>query len=266
MFPKKRIINMKQKIFALMAGLALSGSVLGTSMNDTIVFPVIDTVKSESKFQDTLSFDAYVYSRYVWRGVNFGMAPSIQGNVNYQAGNFGIGTYVAKTMNGNTVGYGNTTNIYAYFTYKGLTLIADDYYFYDEDNLDAYFNWSDTTLHFIETRLKYEYNKKCYALIAADVYGARNRDNDGIYIEGGYRLSDNTSFFIGGVTGKSSLNFATQGGLTNIGLTTKKSIKLSTVYSLPLTGTISVNPNYKNITDNPGVGRNAINMVIGVSF
>lgn len=229
-----------------------------TSNADTAI---VDTARTSP-----FTFDGYLFSRYVWRGVNFGASPSIQGQLTYTVSGFTAGCFIAKSLNGNAVGFSNTSNIFLSYKYKSVSITVDDYFFYDEDNLDRYLDWSDTTLHFIETRLRYD-NERYYGFIGYNVYGAEGINKDAAYIEAGYKFPKHgLSLFAGYLTGKSDLNFSTKAGLTNIGVTKEKRIHISGKYSLPLIGSLIINPNYKHIVDLPRVARNFITMVIGVSF
>lgn len=222
---------------------------------------IVDTAKTSP-----FSFDGYLFSRYVWRGVNFGSSPSIQGQLAYTASGFTLGCFVAKSLNGNAVGFSNTSNIFVSYQYKGVSLTVDDYFFYDEDNLDRYMDWSDTTLHFIEARLRYD-GKRCYGFAGYNFYGADGINKDAVYLEVGYKFpTQGLSFFAGYLTDKSDLNFSTEAGFTNIGITKEKELKLNDKLSLPLTCSVIVNPNYENIVDLPRVTRSFITMVVGAAF
>ncbi len=232
------------------------------SPTDSIPAPQ-DTTATDTARTSPFTFDGYLYSRYIWRGVNFGGCPSIQGQLAYTNGGFTVGTFVAKSLNGQSVGFANTSNVFVSYKYKGVSLTMDDYFFYDEDNLDRYLDWSDTTLHFIEARLRYD-GTRCYGFVGYNVYGADGINKDALYIEVGYKFpKDDLTVFAGFLTDKSDLNFATSGGVTNIGITKEKK---NVIGKLPVTGSLVLNPNYENIVDLPGVKRSFLTLVIGTSF
>lgn len=248
--------------------LCLCSSLIATANYgvDTVATPTIDTTAVDTASTSPFTFDGYLFSRYVWRGVNFGASPSIQGQLAYTASGFTAGCFIAKSLNGNAEGFSNTSNIFVSYKYKGVSITLDDYFFYDEDNLDRYLDWSDTTLHFIETRLRYD-GERYYCFVGYNVYGAEDINKDAAYIEVGYKFPKHgLSLFAGYLTGKSDLNFSTEAGFTNVGVTKEKKLQLNDRYSLPLTGSLIVNPNYKNIVDLPRVTRSFVTMVIGVSF
>ncbi len=225
-----------------------------------------DSIPSDST-ESPFTLNAYLYSRYVWRGVNFGSSPSAQGQLMYGNSGFFVGCFVAKALNGNLIGFSNTSNIFLGYGYKGVSLTVDDCFFYDETNLDRYLDWtSDTTLHFIETRLRYD-RERWYSFVGVNVYGAKANYNDGVYIEAGYKFPKHgLTLFAGGLTGRSDLNFSTAAGVTNIGITKEKMIRISPSFSLPITGSVIVNPNYTNIVDLPRVSRDFVTLVLGTYF
>lgn len=212
-----------------------------------------------------VNLDVFLFSRYAWRGVQFGSGPSVQAQLSYTKGGFIAACYVAKSINGGNTGYPNTSNIMLGYQYKGVSLFVDDYYFYDEDNLDRYFDWSDTTLHYTELRLKYDH-ARFYGMGGYNVYAAKGA-NKALYIEAGYKVPDHgLTFFAGYLFDTSDLNFSTTAGLTNIGVTKLKELRVNDKFALPVFGTLMVNPNYKNVVDTPGVGRNALTLVVGTFF
>lgn len=255
---------MKNIISALLFCAALSSQattiVPDSSITDSTIV-VVDTTAV-----DPFSLDVYLYSRYVWRGVGFGGSPSVQAQVAYTHKGFIAACYVSKSLNGNSVGFSNTSNVMLGYQYKGFSVTLDDYFFYDEDNLDRYLDWSDTTLHFIETRLRYDGNR-WYGFAGYNVYAAEMAVRDGVYIEGGYRIpKHDLTLFVGYLTDGSDLNFTTTAGITNIGITKEKRLRFSDKFSIPITGSLIVNPNYVNVVDLPRVTRSFITLVVGTQF
>jgi hypothetical protein len=220
-----------------------------------------------------------LYSRYFWRGVKFGTGPSVQGfmELSHESG-FGIGGYVCGNITGSFADFGNTTNLYIWYETDigddaGVTVILDDYYFYDEDNLDMTFDYSDTTLHYIEARLEGNIGK-LDGVVGYSIYqGDINPDPDtgelGVqdtapYIELGYSVNDDTRIFAGGVTGASALNFQTKEGITNIGITHSRYLR-----GIPIETTFAVNPAYKNTGLVQGFrppGRSAVSLIVAITL
>jgi len=194
----------------LLCSSLLANAISGIQAPET---PDTNSTSVDTNKVSPFTFDGYLFSRYVWRGVNFGASPSIQGQLAYTTSGFTAGCFVAKSLNGNAVGFSNTSNIFLSYKYKGVSLTVDDYFFYDEDNLDRYLDWSDTTLHFIETRLRYD-GERCYGFAGYNVYGAEGINKDAVYLEVGYKFpKHDLSIFAGYLTDKSDLNFSTKGGV-----------------------------------------------------
>lgn len=246
----------------------LCSSLTSQAAPDSTYVNAIDTA---AVFVDTTSnkgdvdLDVFLMSRYAWRGVQFGTGPTIQAQLSYTKGGFMAAGYVAKSTYGGATGYPNTSNIMLGYQYKGVTVTVDDYFFYDEDNLDRYLDWSDTTLHFIETRLRYDHDR-FYGMAGYNVYAAKGA-NKALYVEVGYKVpKQGLLLFAGYLFDRSDLNFSTSAGMTNVGITKQKEVKINDHFSLPLFGTLMVNLNYKNVVDTPGVGRNFLTLVVGVSL
>ena len=74
-----------------------------------------------------LSFnvDLGVASRNIWRGLDYGSSPSIWGDLYGSFKKFSIGAMGTSTLNGSKSGYGNWMELYASYTFKNLTFVAD---------------------------------------------------------------------------------------------------------------------------------------------
>lgn len=206
------------------------------------------------------------FNRYIWRGVNFADAPSVQALFAYKKGGFEIGTYGATTLNGDKRGYGNTIEIYASYAYKNFSVTIDDYFFYETtDSLNKYFEYGDNTTHFLEGRFRYDHDK--FYLMAGYTLYSRSSDNtNGLYLEGGYYINDVIRVVAGGLTSSSFLNFQDQGGITNIGIYGTKNLSVTPTFGLDLEAALIVSPNYKHVAEVPGVARNPVHFLIGIMF
>lgn len=235
-----------------------------------------DSTADSSEFSLNTGFG--LFSRYLWRGVKFGTGPSAQGfmELSHESG-FGIGSYVCSNFAGSFGDFGNTSNLYIWYTTAlgedaEITFVLDDYYFYDEDNFDMTFDYSDTTLHYIEARVQGRFGR-LDATVGYSVYQGSVRDettnelvaqDTAPYIEIGYAVNEDTRIFAGGVTGASALNFQTKEGISNVGISHKREIKSTPVYT-----TFVVNPSYKNIGSVTGFrqpGRSAISLVVAIKI
>jgi len=66
-----------------------------------------------------------VYSRYVWRGTDFGNSPSIQPGISYTTGPLTLGAWSAWQFSGN----GSENDLYASYAMGDYSLTITDYYF-----------------------------------------------------------------------------------------------------------------------------------------
>lgn len=217
-----------------------------------------DSIKT--KIETDLQFS--IATRNLWRGIIFGNSPSLQTLLICRIKSLEIGLFGTLSTNGSRLGYPNTTEAYISYYKDGFALSLSDYYFFNtEDSLNDYFDYSKTTQHFLEARLKYS-NDKIWILGGYNVYSGSWVGNYSTfpYVEIGYTY-ENISFFIGGVTNKSTLNFMEKGGITNIGIKIEKPIILGS-----LSAYVVYNPNYRYITDIREVGKNPINLVGILTF
>ena len=235
---------------------------------------LVETPADTSAF--SLETGLSIYTRYFWRGVKFGSGPSLQGLMEFShKKGFGVGAYVCGNLTGSFMDFGNTTNLYIWYGTDigddgGITVILDDYYFYNEDNADDAFDYTDTTRHYIEARLEGNCGKfdgtVGYSIYQGDIKvdpdtGEVGEQDSAPYIELGYSVNNDTRLFIGGVTGASALNFQDKEGITNIGITHSRDLR-----GLPVETTFVVNPAYKNISDVPGATRSAISLVVAITL
>ena len=221
--------------------------------------------KSKSKFE--FNSELTLASRNYWRGIGLGESPSIQGLICVSRYGFELGTYGGVTANGNRVGYGNWVENYLTYKYKNVSLTVDDYFFLSEvDSLNDFFNYqAKSTKHYVEARLKYEY-KRIQLMAGYTIYSATADTTTGLYAEAIFDAGKGTSFFAGYLTAPSMLNFTDKAGFTNIGVSYKRHIKISSEFQPVLKTSVVFNPSYNSIPQLPGLGRNPVNLVFTMTF
>ena len=234
-----------------------------------------DAPDSTSKF--SLNTEVTIASRNVWRGVNYGNnLPTIQGTLGVIYKSIEVGAFGTVTVNGDRKGFGNWMELYSTYTLSNRwSVTLDDYYFFSYDSLNDYFNWNPkNTQHLIEARVKYNVDKKFWILGSYNFY-AGDGSQKAFYFEGEYFLTKELSLLLGALTGPSTLNFYAKGGVTTVGLSATRQLKMTKNLSVPLKTRLIFNPNYKNIATytgagcDPGyngLGRNPVNFVISVTF
>ncbi len=260
---------MTQKLFFTIVLLSLGNIVFG--QNDT------------TKNKITVDFGTDLYSRYIWRGSQFGgNSPSLQPGLAATCKNLEIGVWGAYSLGGNNPS--QEMDLYASYSFADdmFSVIVTDYFFPVENGAYNYFEYDkDKTGHILEGGLSFNGTKKIPVSFSAYVnfYGDDSQtlgDNPsditsfnqktGIqfsnYFEFGYNTSSKNTdltFFIGftlnnpkkpdnttGYIGESGF-YGTGPGIVNLGLTASKSLKISDDYSLPLTLSFITNPQAQRV-------------------
>lgn len=174
-------------------------------------------------------------SNYVWRGTKFGSGPAIQPYVAFTAGNFTLGSWGSFCF---STAEAAEADLYLSYGFDfGLSLSVTDYYFPGT----PYFDYSDTTgSHGFELNTGYELGGLSiaanYMLNEAGNAGTAGGD---LYFELGYSFST-FGCFIGAGDGWHTPDgsFA----VCNLGLTAQRSLQVTETFTLPLSGTVVLNP------------------------
>jgi len=173
-----------------------------------------------------------LYSSYVWRGVQFG-GPSIQPTVEFSKGGFSVGAWGSADF----AGYMEMDLYMSYGFDFGLSVGLTDYYY---PGLE-YFDFSEETgAHGLEVNLGYEVGSFSLAAnyMLNKAGGAATAGGDK-YFELGYAFKS-VNVFAGAGDGWHTPDG--EFGIVNVGLGTSKEIKLTDSFSLPLSGSVILNP------------------------
>jgi len=183
------------------------------------------------------SFDlgADLVSNYIWRGTKFGTGPAVQPFVEFSAGGLSVGSWGSF---GITDAEAPEADLYLSYGFDfGLSIGVTDYYYPGTE----YFDYSTATgAHGLEVNLGYE--------IAGISIGANYMINEAggagtaggdMYFELGYSVKS-LGLFVGAGDGwhTSDGEFS----VCNVGLSVSKEIEISKSYSLPLSGSVILNP------------------------
>ena len=97
-----------------------------------------------------------IYSRYVWRGTDFGNSPSIQPGITYSSGALAVGAWGAWQFNGSA----NENDIFISYQAGPLNVTLTDYFFPSQSGeSDDFFNTnSNDGSHFLELSLSTSIN------------------------------------------------------------------------------------------------------------
>lgn len=234
--------------FAMLCTLILSNSIYAQTA---------ESGTSDSKIK--LNIGADIVSRYVWRGIDFGNSPAIQPTISMVAGNFELGLWGSvSTQNAH-----KEVDLYAKYTYKNFTLSLTDYYIptlngmpsSPDPRLSIFDNKK--TAHAFEGSLLFKGGEKLPLWISANTffygndkrwgYDAAKDTTDGTYFstyfEAGYSLAvgeNNLDIFMGATPFAGQ--YGNGAGITNLGITASRKIKITDKYDLPIKASFIMNP------------------------
>lgn len=187
----------------------------------------------EGEKESPITVGADFVTTYVWRGSAFS-GPSIQPSVDFTKGGFSIGAWGSQ-------GYDGFQEADLYVSYGfdfGLSLGLSDYYYPGTE----YFDYSDSTgAHAFEINGGYEIGGFSLSAnyILNEAGGAGSAGGD-IYFELGYSF-DILDVFIAAGDGWHSAD-PDEFTVCNIGITASKDIAVTDKFSLPMFGSLILNP------------------------
>lgn len=213
-------------------------------LSSSVSFAQEEEAESSSNFDVGLD----IYSSYVWRGSKFGEGPAFQPWVSFAVGGLEIGAWGSVC-----VGPTEAAEMDLYVSYGfdfGLSLGLTDYYYPGS----KYFEYSDSAgSHGFELNVGYEIGGFSIAAnYMLNEAGGAGTDGGDLYFELGYSF-ENVSLFAGAGNGwhtvedgvedpKPDGTFDDVFNVVNVGLSTGKDIKITDSFSLPLSGSVILNP------------------------
>ena len=225
--------------------------------------------------ESPISANVDIYSRYVWRGTDFGASPSIQPCLEFSKSGFTIGAWGAYTTNINAPA--QEADIYLGYTFLNemLSITFTDYFFPTDGAENDYFVYDKNTAHVFEASLSFNGTEDLPIglLVGTLLYGSDydyNGDNRySTYLELSYSpeiKGTPVSVFCGvNLTPASDddLNmpipvngfYGNDFGVCNFGFSATKNIKVTESFEVPLNVGLITNPMKGNIF-----------LVAGISF
>jgi len=194
-----------------------------------------------------LKFGADIYSRYNWRGLDFGNAPAFQPSLAFTAGGFSIGAWGSYAFPTTTTTYAKN-DLYASYAFSivstgNFTLLFTDYYY-----PSAGIKFSDFEknggAHTVEAGMTYSGPEK-FPISLALYLNVHNDVDNSSYIQIGYPFSvyDATITLAAGfVPSKSAYYVTNKANLINLNITATKSIAVTDKFSIPINGSYIANP------------------------
>jgi hypothetical protein len=184
-----------------------------------------------------VSVGADLYSRYIWRGTDFGNSPAVQPDINFSRGGFAVGAWGSYPLSGSSY---LEADLYTSFSFEfGLSAMVTDYYFPAAANgkvTDS--GYFDIRAHTFEIGL----NQNIGNFYLSGYY-LLNANGD-IYLEAGYSYT-NFSLFLGAGNKVYSPGATGDFSVVSIGISAFREIKITDNFSLPVSGSFIVNPDLK---------------------
>ena len=205
---------------------------------------------SSFSYSQDVDLGVALYSRYIWRGLDFGDSPSFQPAVTFTAGGFSIGEWGAYSISGIGSVY-SEDDLWASYavstpTAGTFTLIATDYFFPSAGM--KYFNYKDkgNGAHTIEGGLSYG-GPDSFPITLSGYINVYNDVDNTTYFEASYpfTVKSVSGSVVVGATGGGTNGFygPTNFQVINFGLNFSKDIEITDKFSLPISASIIVNPN-----------------------
>lgn len=228
------------------------GTVLTVVLVSMLMVPVNLNAQEEEK-SSPFDVGADLVSSYLWRGTKFGTGPAIQPYLSFAVGGFEIGGWGSYCFTSNEAA---EADLYVSYGFDfGLSIGLTDYYFPGSQ----YFDYSkESGAHAFEVNLGYEIGGLSIGanMFLNEAGGAGTAGQD-LYFELGYGFKY-FGVFVGGGNGWHTVEADADESdfmICNIGITASKEINITEKFSLPVSGSLILNPDTEQF-----------HVVLGVSF
>jgi len=218
-------------------------------MKKNILVVAIILLSNFSSFAQ-LKFGSDLYSRYLWRGLDFGDAPAFQPSLSYTIGGLTFGAWASYAFPTNGTTY-SENDFYASYTFAtqsmgSFSALYTDYYipsagipfgFYKPDNGNA-------AAHTLEGGLSYTGVEE-FPISLAFYTNISNDPDNSTYIQVSYPfIVDDATLTLsaGFVPAKSAYYGTAKGEIINLGVTASKTVAVTDKFALPLTVSYISNP------------------------
>ncbi len=212
-----------------------------------------ENTEPEQKQTQNFHLSSDVVTNYIWRGLIYSDKPNLQPYLDFtnDKGNFSIGGWGSYSL----ADYYSEVDLFASYSVGNFTLAVWDYFVMTQEPNNKYFNYNkDSTYHAFEALLTFTGPESFpLELTASTFFYGYDKDANGdnyysTYFEAAYPFkwkANNLKFFIG-MTPQEGL-YAPDLAVVNIGIKNTREIKISDKFSMPISGSIIVNPNTENI-------------------
>ncbi|MBA4411453.1 MAG: TorF family putative porin [Bacteroidota bacterium] len=193
----------------------------------------------------TISTNVDLLSRYIWRGQDYGHAPSIQPGISATWKDFTFGAWGAYTITGSG---GQETDFYLEKTIGHFTFSMLDYWSFDDISSMDFFNYNrETTQHLPEAQVLFSGGEKLPFNLLGSYLFAVGDPSQSIYLELQYLYSTPAVElqFFAGYQAKGEY-YASKPAFVNVGCTAIRTIEVTDNMSIPLSLSLIVNPSKKS--------------------
>ena len=202
-------------------------------------FALSGQTDTRSAFKITANAD--LVSRYIWRGMDIGHAPSIQPGMAMQWNDFKLGAWGAYKLTGAGE---QETDFYLSKTYRFVTFAIWDYWNFNDTTAFNFFDYRrKTTSHLLETQLLLSGGKVLPFNLLSSYFFYGSDLSKSLYFELQYEYKSDIAdlLFFAGYQAKGTY-YASGSGFVNIGCTLSKSVSLTDRLNLPVYLSLIVNP------------------------
>jgi len=216
-------------------------------VSSTSVFAQKDSIASIS-----LSANADLVSRYIWRGQDYGHTPSVQPGLSATWKDFTIGAWGAYRLAGEG---DDEFDLYASKTIGPVSLSVWDYWSYSKTYPSNFLNYNrETTSHLLEGQILLSGGDKLPFNLLGSYFFYGSDPSKSIYLELQYvqPIKNAELVFIAGYQPKGSF-YAQKAVFVNVGLTLTQPLSITDSYSLDLLLSLIANPDNKSVYFTVGI-------------
>lgn len=214
------------------------------TLNALVVFGLLTIFALNVQAQDEAASSSWdtgldIYSSYIWRGAKFGSGPAFQPYVEFSTGDFALGAWGSVSS---STDESLEMDLYASYSAGPVSLTVTDYYF-GGDWTSYKYN------HYLEPSLGLSAGN--FSFTAAYMFlpdSGNGFGNDGdTYLEAGYSFGK-VDVAVGAGNGQyttaDTVSESKMGdfNICNISVGTSKEIKVTDTWTLPVSGSVILNP------------------------
>ncbi len=195
-------------------------------------FFALNVQAQEEEASSSWSTGLDIYSSYIWRGAKFGEGPAFQPYVEYSTGDFAIGAWGSVNSSSTE---SMEMDLYASYSIGAVSLTLTDYYFGGD--------WTEyKSMHYLEPSIGVSLGDFSFTgayMFLPEDGDAKFGKNGDTYLEAGYSFGS-VDLALGAGDGQYTDNGDFK--ICNISLGTSKEVKVTDSWSLPVSGSVILNP------------------------